>query len=110
MFGYDLFILILAMRCHNKTGRLTMKAHIFDTHVKTANGNYYHFDVLVSDTTKTQASEFAKRYLESLGVVDADIELTACQFCHSEMANPLVQQQIEASGYSIIPMQGCPVG
>jgi len=85
-----------------------MKAHIFDTHVKTANGNYYHFDVLVSDATKTQATEFAQHYLGSMGVVDADIEQQACQFCHSEMASPLVQQQIAANGYYIIPMQGCP--
>ncbi|MCJ8293960.1 MAG: DUF2024 family protein [Colwellia sp.] len=85
-----------------------MKAHIFDTHVTTVNGKYYHFDVLVSDETKTQAIEFAQRYLVSIGVNDADIKQQACDFCHSEMANPVVQQQIAANGYYIIPIQGCP--
>ena len=98
------------MRCHNNTGKLTMKVHIFDTHVKTANGNYYHFDVLVSDATKTQATAFAQHYLDSIGVNDADIKQQAFDFCHSEMANPVVQQQIEATGYYIIPMEGCPAG
>jgi len=100
----------LTMRCHHNIGKFIMKAHIFDTHVKTANGNYYHFDVLVSDARKTQANEFALRYLDSIGINDADIKQQACDFCHSEMANPVVKQQIEATGYYIIPMQGCPAG
>jgi len=85
-----------------------MKVHIFDTHVKTSNGNYYHFDVLVSDETRTQATRFAQRYLDSMGINDANIKHKSCDFCHSEMANPAVQQEIQTSGYYIIPMQGCP--
>ena len=86
-----------------------MKVHIYDTHVKTENGNYYHFDVLVSDETKAKATKFAQLYLDSIGVSSADIKQNSCDFCHSEAANPAVQQEIEASGYYIIPMQGCPI-
>jgi len=87
-----------------------MKVHIFDTHVTTANGNYYHFDVLVSDETAGRATEYAERYMKQLGLSEAEVDQKRCDFCHSEMANPEVQEEILRSGYYIIPMQGCPQG
>jgi len=88
----------------------TMKVHVFDTHVSTANGNYYHFDVLVSDDTANQATEFAERYIKQLGLSETQISQKRCNFCHSEMANPEVQEEILKHGYYIIPLQGCPIG
>ncbi len=87
-----------------------MKVHIYDTHVTTSNGNYYHFDVLVSDETISRATEFAQQYIKKLGLLEAEIDQKKCNFCHSEMANPTVQDEILNSGYYIIPMQGCPKG
>jgi hypothetical protein len=85
-----------------------MKVHVYDTHIRTSKGNYYHFDVLVSDETMHQAIEFAQKYIKKLGLSEAEIKQNNCDFCHSEMANPDVQNEILKNGYYIIPMQGCP--
>ena len=85
-----------------------MKVHVFDTHVTTASGNYYHFDVLVSDETAGRATEYAEMYMKKLGLIDTEIKQKRCDFCHSELANPTVQDAILAHGYYIVPMQGCP--
>ncbi len=98
----------LALKSIKNQREMTMNVHIYDTHVKTDEGQYYHFDVLVSDTSKDKATEFAALYLKSIGVEGADIQQQSCNFCHSELANPSVQQQLRTQGFSIIPMQGCP--
>ncbi len=85
-----------------------MKTHVYDTHVKTKNGDYYHFDVLVSDETIKNAGDYAKQYLTSIGIDNAEFSQNSCNFCHSEMANPKVKEAIEKNGFYIIPMQGCP--
>ncbi|WP_448567678.1 DUF2024 family protein [Thalassotalea ganghwensis] len=85
-----------------------LKVHVFDTHVTTQCGNYYHFDVLVSDQNVKRATEFAERYMQQIGLADAEVVQKRCNFCHSETANHEVQKEIIKTGYYIIPMQGCP--
>lgn len=85
-----------------------MKTHVYDTHVKTIKGDYYHFDVLVSDKTVKNVGEYARRYLESIGVDEAEVSQNSCNFCHSEVANPGVKSAIDGMGFYIIPMEGCP--
>jgi len=85
-----------------------MKTHIYDTHVTTSAGNYYHFDILVTDQSVDRVAEFGKLYLDSIGVSNAEIKQNECHFCHNEVANPPVQLELERNGFSIIPMQGCP--
>ncbi len=84
-----------------------MKTHVFDTHVTTKQGHYYHFDVLVKDETRHLAEEYANEYLKSLGVFEESIEQHQCRFCHSAVANPEVEKQITKQGYYILPLEGC---
>jgi len=86
-----------------------MKTHIYDTHVTTKDGSYYHFDVLVTDDSVDRVVEYANIYLDSIGVSQSEINQNKCHFCHSEMANPQVIMELERDGFSIIPMQGCPL-
>ena len=85
-----------------------MKIHVYDTHVQTTTGTYYHFDVLVSDATQSRAAEYAQQYLHSIGIAPNAVDQQRCDFCHSEMANPEVKKAIEANGFYILPMEGCP--
>ncbi|MDH4566956.1 DUF2024 family protein [Pseudomonas sp. BN414] len=84
-----------------------MQVKVFDTHVRTRDGRYLHFDVLTDGGDKLQAGRFAAEWLASRGVQDADIAASECLFCHSEIANPQVAEAIGRHGYSIIPLQGC---
>lgn len=79
-----------------------MKIHVYDTHIYTESGEYIHFDVLVNDENVTKVKEFATNYLNSLGIAVEQIKQSRCNFCHSEIANPEVQESIANQGYSII--------
>jgi len=79
-----------------------MRIHVYDTHVHTADGDYVHFDVLVTDQHIDQVKRYAENYLASLGIQGKNIKQSRCNFCHSEIANPEVQKNIAAQGHSII--------
>jgi len=79
-----------------------MKIHVYDTHVYTTSGQYIHFDVLVSDDSVKHVDKYAKQYLASLGVQIDNIKQSRCNFCHSEVANPEVQENIANLGHSIL--------
>ena len=79
-----------------------MNIHIFDTHVHTDSGEYVHFDVLVNDENINNVKQYAESYLANLGISIDNISQSRCNFCHSEIANPEVQQNILGQGYSII--------
>lgn len=79
-----------------------MKIHVYDTHVHTATGQYVHFDILVNDENVDQVKQYAESYLTSLGIAADNIEQSRCNFCHSEVANPEVQNNIVTQGHSII--------
>ncbi|WP_394391115.1 DUF2024 family protein [Shewanella woodyi] len=82
-----------------------MQVHVFDTHVTTLAKQYVHFDVLVDDKNKDRVKEYAKVYLDSLGINVESISQSRCDFCHSEMANPEVIASIEQHGFCIIPLK-----
>ncbi|UUT22919.1 DUF2024 family protein [Pseudomonas sp. T8] len=84
-----------------------MKVNVFDTHVRTRDGRYLHFDVLIEGNDETRAKQYASEWMIHRGIQDADIELSRCQFCHSEPANPEVAAAIVSQGYFIIKLQGC---
>ena len=81
-----------------------MNIHIYDTHVHTDSGEYIHFDVLVNDENINNVKQYAESYLASLGISIDKIFQSRCDFCHSEIANPEVQQNILEQGYSIIQL------
>ncbi|MCY1545426.1 hypothetical protein D9M68_813680 [compost metagenome] len=84
-----------------------MNVKVFDTHVRTKDGRYLHFDVLTDGGDSARAGQFAHDWLASQGVQDADISQSECLFCHSESATPVVAESIRQQGYFIIPLQGC---
>jgi hypothetical protein len=79
-----------------------MQIHVFDTHVMTTSGQYIHFDVLVNDENVKQVGQYAEQYLASLGIKAESIKQSRCNFCHSELANLDVQDNISSKGHSII--------
>ncbi len=86
-----------------------MKVDVYDTYATAGNGNMIHFDVLLpTDTPPESALKFARQWLASVGLSDATVEQSRCNFCHSENAQPQVIKDIELSGYHIIKMEGCP--
>ncbi|HHF0208379.1 TPA: DUF2024 family protein, partial [Pseudomonas aeruginosa] len=50
-----------------------MEVKIFDTHVRTRDGRYLRFDVLVTEELGARAGEFARRWLAGRGIDEADI-------------------------------------
>ena len=79
-----------------------MKIHVYDTHVDTSSGEHIHFDVLVNDENISNVKKFADNYLVSLGLKPEQIKQDRCNFCHSEMANPEVEENIQNLGHSIL--------
>jgi hypothetical protein len=86
-----------------------MQIDVFDTYVTTTDGKRLHFDVfLPSGKQGGDAQQYAKEWLESIGIKMNDIRQESCAYCHSEAASPRVQQHIEQHGYYIYQMEGCP--
>ncbi|MFK0033681.1 DUF2024 family protein [Pseudomonas monteilii] len=83
-----------------------MNVQVFDTHVRTTDGGYLHFDVLIENNDPVLAARYARDWLASRGVAQADVSQSRCQFCHSEPAHPDVAGAIARQGYYIIPLQG----
>ena len=81
-----------------------MNVHVYDTHVTTEDGRYLHFDVLVDDANVKNVGDYIQKYLKSLHVEQSKISSNRCNFCHSEIANPEVQQDIADQGHSILPL------
>jgi hypothetical protein len=83
-----------------------MKVKIFDTHVRTRDGRYLHFDVVTAGGDDAQASQIASDWLAAQGLAADDIQQSQCLYCHSEIAAEPVVQAIAQQGYSIITLQG----
>ncbi|MEN0105557.1 MAG: DUF2024 family protein [Pseudomonas sp.] len=83
-----------------------MKVNVFDTHVRTRDGRYLHFDVLIEGHDQARANQFATQYLADRGITDADVEQSRCQFCHTEPAHPQIAAAVANQGYYILELQG----
>jgi hypothetical protein len=84
-----------------------MNVQVFDTHVKTTNGHYLHFDVLVTPEHAGKAKLYAQQFLQQQGYASEDVQQQSCAFCHNEIATPAVIAAIHAQGYYILKLQGC---
>ena len=86
-----------------------MKIDVFDSYAQTNDGQIMHFDVFVkSGTAKEQALLYGREWLKSIGETSASLDQSRCNFCHSQIANPAVQQAVKADGFYILEMEGCP--
>lgn len=83
-----------------------MNVQVFDTHVRTTDGGYLHFDVLIESNDPALAARYARDWLTTRGIAQADVSQSRCQFCHSEAAHPDVAGAIAQQGYYIIAVQG----
>ena len=84
-----------------------MTVKVYDTHVRTHDGRYIHFDVLLDRSDVEFARACARRFIAEMEVEDQDISLNDCRFCHVEPSNPEVLEAIARQGYYIIKLQGC---
>ena len=87
---------------------IDMKFHVFDTYVKSNDGNTMHFDVITDKKDSTIAISFAKEWLESIGEKNAKVTTEECKFCHSESVAEDIEIEIMTKGYFIVKMEGCP--
>lgn len=84
-----------------------MEVQVHDTHVRTRDGRYLHFDVLVEAANNDRAAKFARQWLAGRGITEADISQEHCSFCHSEATSREVAEAIVLQQYFILPLQGC---
>jgi hypothetical protein len=87
-----------------------MKAAVWDSYLKKANGNVLHFDVVVPDGSSETAIvyKYAYEYLKSRGIDGAEINVKNCQFCHIESMTDKMRSDIESKGFHIIEMDEIP--
>jgi hypothetical protein len=87
-----------------------MKAAVWDSYLKKANGNVLHFDVVVPASSSETAIvyKYAYEYLKSRGIDGADINVKNCQFCHIERMTDKMKSDIESRGFHIIEMDEIP--
>ncbi|HEY8189990.1 MAG TPA: DUF2024 family protein [Micavibrio sp.] len=86
-----------------------MKIDVYDTYAKSRTDSVIHFDVLVAQgTSRDDAFAYARQWLASIGENAENLSQSRCTFCHSEQANPVVQDAIHREGHYILQMEGCP--
>lgn len=73
-----------------------MKVNVFDTHVRTRDGRYLHFDVLIEGTDQARATQYARDWMAERGVQDADI----CGMQIKFHPNPKNREKRRALSYS----------
>lgn len=84
-------------------------SYVFDTYAKTAQGKIIHFDVILDEQDQTKAIDYAKTWLQSVGITDATVTSGNCVFCHSMGEVPAaLRAEINAQGYAIYKLEGCP--
>ncbi|MDH3210092.1 MAG: DUF2024 family protein [Burkholderiaceae bacterium] len=86
-----------------------MQIAVFDTYVRRPDGRRMHFDILVPNTNRDQATvtAFGRAYLASKNIPADTLVSEECRFCHFESASAEVEQDILRAGYSILEMQNC---
>lgn len=86
-----------------------MKVDVYDTYATGRNGKTIHFDVLVpSGATAEAAFQYAQKWLAQVGLSEAALTQSRCNFCHTEAATHEVASSIEKVGHYITRMEGCP--
>lgn len=86
-----------------------MKIDVYEPYARSKTGKVMHFDVFVkTGTTEDKAFEYGRKWLTEIGESADNLTQSNCNFCHSEMANPVVQKTIQQDGYFILEMENCP--
>jgi hypothetical protein len=83
--------------------------HVYDTYATSASGRIMHFDVVLPEKDAAKAAACARDWMDSIGETGAVLKDTACCYCHSEALAPAeMQAEVDARGYAIYKMEGCP--
>lgn len=85
-----------------------MGFHVFDTYVKSKNGDIMHFDVITDKNNTESAIAYAKEWLNNVGEKDAVVTTKECRFCHTQSVSEEIEIEIMTNGYFIAKMEGCP--
>jgi len=85
-----------------------MNIDVYDTYVRTIEGELLHFDVLLPGGGDIRARHYANEWLLSIGKIPLEISQENCRYCHTETATPEILKLIDAHGYFILQMEGCP--
>ncbi len=86
-----------------------MKVEVWDTYARKPDGNTLHFDILVEEgTPASRVYQFGKAYLRALGVEDARLDASTCQFCHVEEVDEDIARTIREHGYQIVFLEEIP--
>lgn len=88
--------------------KIIMDFHVFDTYVKSKDGQIMHFDVVTDKKDLGKAIEYAKKWLSSIGENQPQVTSEECQFCHSQTVPEEIEIEIMTNGYYISKMEGCP--
>jgi len=86
----------------------SMDFHIFDTYVKSKEGDTMHFDVVTDKSDTEKAISFAKEWLKSIGEESVKVTTEECRFCHTQSVPEDMEIEIMTNGYFISKMEGCP--
>lgn len=85
------------------------QVHVFDTYAKSQTGRIIHFDVITAEKDPAKALAYARQWLQSIGEESATVSQENCCYCHSEQSAPdEMLKAIEAYGYAIYKLEGCP--
>lgn len=85
------------------------KVYVFDTFARSTSGRILHFDVVLPTQDQGLALASARDWLGSIGEPDAEVRAESCAYCHSEpTAPPEMLEAIQARGYAIYKLEGCP--
>lgn len=86
-----------------------MEIAVFDTYVKKTDGKIMHFDVIVpAGANPEDVYKFGREYLQRVGQGNQRLTHRECRFCHVETASATLEQELNANGYYIYEMDGCP--
>ena len=85
-----------------------MNVDVYDTHVRTVEGNLLHFDIMLPSDEGNRAIYYANQWLLSIGRIPEKITRENCRYRHTETATPAIRKRIREHGYFVIQMEGCP--
>lgn len=86
-----------------------MNVNVYDTYVRTVEGDLLHFDILLPAGEGFMAIHFANKWLHSIGKIPKELNHENCRLRHTVTTTPEIQKLIRVQGYFIIQMEGCPV-
>ena len=63
-----------------------MNVNVYDTYVRTVEGDLLHFDILLPAGEGFMAIHFANKWLHSVGKIPKEINQENCRYRHTETA------------------------